>query len=618
MKYYIVTICIVLNTLSLSAQNINYNYDNLGRLTQAVYPDKSTIDYNYDASGNRVSTITKNSCFTVASPSITITGNINFCEGDSVILRSSKSENYMWSTGEKTQEIVVKQSGIYSVNVVSSSCSKSSEFITVNVIPFPKAKINKEGNESLCAGDFVTLNAETSNSFTYKWSTGETTSSIIAKESGVYKLKVSNSNGCVDSTSTSLKFNPLPVSIAGADKSICEFSDVGIQIGSETVAGNIYSWSPAAGLSDATLANPVANPSITTTYSLKVTNSSGCSKVSNPVTIKVNPVPKAKINTIGKTVLCDGDSVILNSETSNTDSYRWSTGANSSSIIVKKSGVYSLYATNKEGCIDTASTLITVKPPLEPRAGLNKVLCDCPNAQVQIGLPAVAGNIYNWSPASGLSDPLIADPIASPLSTTIYTLKVTDVSGCSGSSQMKLDKVPTPIVDAGEKVAIISGRSNNIGASPTATGNGPFKYVWIPSEGLNDPTIPNPIAAPDSTTTYTVYVTDVNGCIDSNRVNVFVIQLKNNFIVYPNPTNDKLSIVGGNIDDGTWKISLITPTGSTIFKNKQILSTHNSLFYEFSMKNLVEGNYFLIIEKDKYQQIKKIVKFDSVRKWIFR
>lgn len=610
MKKVIIPIILIILTLQLSAQTILYTYDNLGRLTKAAYPDNSTIDYTYDASGNRKSSIVENNCFTVQSPIISITGNITFCEGDSVILTSSKSDKYLWSTGEKTQNIVVKQSGIYSVNAITSLCSKSSELITVNAIPRPKASIIQEGYQSLCVGDIVTLKAETSNSYLYKWSTGETSSSIIVKEPGAYKLYVSNSNGCIDSASTAIIFNPLPVTQAGMDKSICEFSDVGIEIGSPSVAGNIYTWTPATGLSNSNVSNPVAKPNVTTAYSVKVTNSLGCSKTSNPVTVKVNPKPKPNIRVNGKTVLCDGDSVTLNAEPLNTQSYRWSTGSISSTITVNKSGTYTLYATNLEGCTDSSSAFITVKPPLEPLAGVDKVLCDCSNAQVQIGSPSIEGNIYSWSPASGLSDPFVANPYAFPSATTDYTLKVTNTDGCIGSSQMKIYKVPTPLVDAGEKVAVIYGKSSVIGSDPTAKGNAPFTYKWIPSDGLNDPTISNPIASPDTTTTYKVIVTDKNGCVDSSKVFVAVIDSDNNFIIYPNPTNDKLNIIGANIDEGTWHLSVNTTTGSAIFENIIIQSNHNSLFYEFSIKNLPTGNYFVILEKDKYKRISKIIKSD--------
>ena len=611
MKRLITLVCLIYSITNLSAQTINYTYDNLGRVTKVAYPDSCTITYTYDASGNRVSSITNNICFTTPQPTIAVTGNVVFCAGDSVILTSSNSANYLWSTGGRTQKIVVKQSGKYAVNALySSSCTKTSDSVTITVNPRPKAIITAIGNTVFCNGDSVILKAETSNAYSYRWSTGATSSSIIVKNADVYKLYITNSNGCIDSTSTSVTVNPLPIVIAGMNKVICEGPKSQIQIGSPSVAGNTYSWSPTTGLIDATLANPFANPSLTTTYTLKVTNTFSCSKISDPVTITVNPRPKAMITAIGKTVFCTGDSVILKAETSNTYSYRWSTGATSSSIIIKNTGVYKLYITNSNGCVDSTSNSVTVNPLPIAFAGSDNTICDSPNAQIQIGSPPVAGNTYSWSPINGLSNATISNPIVKPTSTLVYTLLVTNTFGCSASSKVTITKVPFPFVDAGEKIAINVGSSTIIGASPTARGNNPFYYQWTPSLGLNNNTFSNPFASPNTTTTYTVHVTDKYGCIDSSSIYIAVIQTDKKFIVYPNPTNDKISIIGADIQDGTWKLSIITMSGLTILNNIQIQATNKSLFYEFSIKNLVSAIYILRIENDSYRESTQIIKLN--------
>lgn len=457
MKHFtIIFLLLIISNLSLS-QTINYTYDNLGRVTKVAYPDSCTITYTYDASGNRVSSITKNSCFTMPNPIITVTGKAVLCTGDSVILTSSSNANYSWSTGEKTQKIVVKQPGKYAVTTMySPTCSKTSDSITITVNPRPKAIITAIGNTVFCSGDSVILKAETSNAYSYRWSTGATSYSIIVKNAGVYKLYITNSYGCIDSTSTSVTVNPLPIAFAGSDNTIC----------------------------------------------------------------------------------------------------------------------------------------------------------DSPNAQIQIGSPPVAGNTYSWSPVTGLSNATISNPIVKPTSTLVYTLLVTNTFGCSASSKVTITKVPLPIVDAGEKIAINVGSSTIIGASPTARGNNPFYYQWTPSLGLNNNTFSNPIASPNTTTTYTVHVTDKYGCIDSSSIYIAVIQTDKKFIVYPNPTNDKISIIGADIQDGTWKLSIITMSGLTILNNIQIQATNKSLFYEFSIKNLVSAIYILRIENDSYRESIQIIKLN--------
>ena len=296
MKYITYLVFFFFSVNITSAQTINYGYDSLGRLTKVEYPDSCSINYTYDASGNRMSSIITNLCFSSPKPTITPSGPVVFCAGDSVTLTSSASANYLWSTGEKTKKIVVKKPGKYAVTaLLSSTCSKLSDSITITVNPRPKAAITAS-KSVLCVGDVVELKAETANNQTYKWSTGSTATSILVNTTGIYKLFVTNSFGCIDSASTSLTFNSLPVVITGGDKNLCEYSKIGVQLGSTAITGNTYSWSPVAGLDNAILSNPTANPSTTTTYTLKVTTAYGCISAASA---KVTMLPTPTAPTVG-------------------------------------------------------------------------------------------------------------------------------------------------------------------------------------------------------------------------------------------------------------------------------------------------------------------------------
>jgi gliding motility-associated-like protein len=79
---------------------------------------------------------------------------------------------------------------------------------------------------------------------------------------------------------------------------------------------------------------------------------------------------------------------------------------------------------------------------------------------------------------------------------------------------------PLPNVDAGPYVAIPKGASAVIGGNPTASTA--TNYVWIPATGLNNPNIPNPTTSTTLTTTYTVIVTDANGCTNWDTVTVYI------------------------------------------------------------------------------------------------
>ena len=101
-------------------------------------------------------------------------------------------------------------------------------------------------------------------------------------------------------------------------------------------------------------------------------------------------------------------------------------------------------------------------------------------------------------------------------------MTVTDSKGCTDSDDITVTVHPLPTVDAGADVTIIESESVVIGGAPTATGNGPFTYDWTPSTGLDDASLANPTASPVTTTTYTVEVTDANGCVATDSVEVTV------------------------------------------------------------------------------------------------
>lgn len=127
-----------------------------------------------------------------------------------------------------------------------------------------------------------------------------------------------------------------------------------------------------------------------------------------------------------------------------------------------------------------------------------------------------AQDIYLWSPALGLSDPNISNPVASPTTTTAYTLTTYDTLGCPAYSSVLITVNPLPNIDAGADEAIC------VDGQVTLEATGGVSYVWSPEEGLSDPNIANPICTVDDATTYTVTGTDANGCVNTDEVSVTV------------------------------------------------------------------------------------------------
>ncbi|MBK8615430.1 MAG: hypothetical protein IPN85_18685 [Flavobacteriales bacterium] len=114
-----------------------------------------------------------------------------------------------------------------------------------------------------------------------------------------------------------------------------------------------------------------------------------------------------------------------------------------------------------------------------------------------------------------MNDPNSAAPLASPASTTIYVLTVTDGNGCSDTDDMTVTVNSDPPLDAGADQSICAGQQVLLGGAPTSVPGS--SYAWTPSTGLDDATLANPTATPGATTLYTLTVTN-DTCTSSQQV----------------------------------------------------------------------------------------------------
>ncbi len=138
----------------------------------------------------------------------------------------------------------------------------------------------------------------------------------------------------------------------------------------------------------------------------------------------------------------------------------------------------------------------------------------CTGSSVTLG--ATGGVSYVWSPATYLDNPLIANPVCTPLADITYTVTVTSANGCTDTDNIFVDKLPPVPANAGADVSVCSGSSITMNAT------GGVSYVWSPATYLDNPFISNPICTPLTAITYTVTVTDANGCTGTDNVHVSV------------------------------------------------------------------------------------------------
>lgn len=170
----------------------------------------------------------------------------------------------------------------------------------------------------------------------------------------------------------------------------------------------------------------------------------------------------------------------------------------------------------------TDTVYVKVNTSFVSLAGPDTTFCEGTGG-VQLSVLPFGGNgpyFYQWGctdpPNCGFSSPYVNDPTVLPAQTTTYYVQITDNFGCTSEiDSIEVVVNPRPIVDAGpdESVCEEGGGVHLQGNIVNATeAPGPYVYQWIPAAGLSNPTIIDPFAKPDTTTIYTLIVSDANGC----------------------------------------------------------------------------------------------------------
>jgi gliding motility-associated-like protein len=331
---------------------------------------------------------------------------------------------------------------------------------------------------------------------------------------GTWIFVVTGGNGCPD-TSAALTINLTdPDTTIDGDGSICIGETTQLVATGANVA---WAWSPNVAINDTTVQSPLVNPLITTTYTVLVTDAAGCTGTGQ-ITVTVNALPVADAGPNGQ--VCAGGTVqIGGSPTSPTGTgYLWSPaggldqpGDPNPDATPGATTTYTVTVTDANGCAAQDSTTVTVIPLPALEAGPDTGLCQGSNIQ----LNATGSGSFNWSPATGLNNPDIANPTAQPSVTTTYTVTLT-ANGCVSTDQLTITLLGLPNADAGDDRYLCPGFDVQL------QGSGGGAASWSPAATLSDPSILAPLASPTSTTTYTLTITDGNGCSATDDVTVQV------------------------------------------------------------------------------------------------
>ena len=278
-----------------------------------------------------------------------------------------------------------------------------------------------------------------------------------------------------------------------------------------TISGGVnpsftYSWSPSTYLSSANTMSTTSNAPLTTTYTVTVSNTLGCS-VNGVKTLTIIPAPLLSVT--GNTSICAGQTTTLT--VNGGSSYTWSPSSSLStttnSMVTASptlSSTYSVTGSNSFGCTKTNTVFVNVSPDYTLSTSVSQPTVCSGSSSI---LSATGGSSYSWMPSSSLSSSTGATVSANPMSSTIYTATSINSNGCIKTNTVLIDVSPDYTLSTSSSQSTIC-----LGASSILSASGGASYTWSPSSSLSSATGSSVSANPTATTIYTVMSVNSFGC----------------------------------------------------------------------------------------------------------
>ncbi|GHM98584.1 hypothetical protein WSM22_00740 [Cytophagales bacterium WSM2-2] len=410
---------------------------------------------------------------------------------------------YQWSSGQTTEDLTNIAAGEYSMTVTDASGCKQTIKTTLTQPDAFTAKI-VEAKNVLCKGDKLgEIRIDVTGGVTpyrYSWSNGDKSKDITAAPAGSYSVKITDTNGCVQSLSAAITEPAELIATLGSVINNNCFGETkgGVQV---TVAGGKQPYRYAWSNNDTT--KNVSNLAVGD-YSLQVTDANGCSK-NLKATITGAPLLESKVKDIVN-VKCFGDktggvSVDVNGGAL-PYTFAWSNGATKQNLTDLPAGDFQLTVKDTKGC----SSVLTAKvsQPVQLTVALDTVHnVKCFGESKGFVDVSVSGGAqpysYLWSNGAKSED--LVNTIAGN-----YTVKVKDGNGCVANLNAIVAE-PTKlslVLDSLVNVACSSQETGKVAVSAKG-GLQPYNYLW--NTGATSRRVTN-VAAGD----YSVTVSDANGC----------------------------------------------------------------------------------------------------------
>ena len=534
-----------------------WNPGNLNGATQTNLAAGIYTIVNTDAggcSGSGTVTITQPTASLTANITATTQATCGQTNASAAVTASGGTTAYTYSWVPSGGTAITTNSlGAGSVSVIvkdAKGCAKTA-ITTITSASGPTLSVVSQTNVN-CFG--ASTGSATVNSiggtgpYTYTWNPGNLNGATQTNlAAGIYTIVNADASGC--SGSGTVAITQPTASLTGVTTT--SNTTCGGSTGSATVTasggtlGYTYNWSPSGGSSN------IATGLTAQNYVVTITDAKNCTVTASAL---INSIGGPTVSiTSQSNIPCSGGNVgsatVSAVGGSGTYTYTWSpSGGNASSASNLGAGMYTV-AVSSGGCIGTTIVTITQAPTLTLNLSSTSATCTAFNGSASV--IATGGSsvyTYTWSNSSNTSS-------ISALAGGIYTVNVNDGAGCikTGTVAVAVSTI-TFVIDAGNYTTIPTGGSAALnGTVPVGS-----TYTWSPSNTLSCSNCLNPIATPAQSTTYTLSVTNTNGCQMNDTVTVHIdlpcgeLFVPTAFSPNNDGSNDVLYVYGNCISDLTF------------------------------------------------------------------
>lgn len=519
-----------------AASTTSYTWSNGTNNTNTITVSPSSLT-SYTVTGTGANSCTNTTVATVivnALPSITVNSQ-TICNGQTAVLTAngaSTTSDYSWSNGtNSTNTISVSPSSATSYTVTGTAANSCTNTAVANVMvnALPAITVN---SGTICSGQNITLTATNGN--TYSWSTGAGGSAISVSPAGntSYTVTGTDGNSCSNTAVATVNVNNVPTITTAptSTPSNCGFATGALTGATASGSGALnYSWTNSSNTVvgwSADLTNQPAG-----VYNLTVTDGNGCNSVFGPYSITNPGAPAAPSVTAIDTIVCVGESIILNASSgASSPTFSW-TGPNASSST---SNITIASATTADG--GTYAVTVTSSGCTSPPHLVNVVVNALPIASASnaagstycsgdaISLVSSGGTSYSWSGPGSYSSTQ-QNPVITPATVAMagtYTVTVTDNNSCvsTASTAVSVNQTPPAPTASAASANVCEGQNITF----TSSSAGATSYSWTGPNGFTSST-QNPVITNASiiqSGTYIVIASDAGCTSTGTSVNVSV------------------------------------------------------------------------------------------------